>query len=57
MLDLSDSNTFSVCRMSFRMYYVDDSGDIMTGIAMYSWIEVDAEQLPNVLDVWLRFRQ
>jgi len=57
MLDLGFSNTFSVCRMSFRMYYVDDSGDSMTGIAVYSWIEVDAEQLPNALAVWLRFRQ
>ena len=57
MLDLGHSNRFSVCRMSFRMYYVDDSGDSTTGIAVYSWIEVDPEQLPNALAVWLRFRQ
>lgn len=39
------------------MYYVDDSGDAAKGVAIYSWIEVDAEQLPNAEAVWLRFRQ
>lgn len=57
MLNLSDSNRFSVCGMTFRMYYVDDSGDNRTGIAVYSWIEVDAAQLTNAMAVWLRFRQ
>ncbi|WP_370376524.1 DUF3800 domain-containing protein [Catenulispora sp. GAS73] len=42
--------------MSFRMYYVDDSGDNKAGIAVYSWIEVDPEQAMTALAVWLRFR-
>jgi hypothetical protein len=39
------------------MYYVDDSGDTRAGIAVYSWIEVDATQAANATAVWLRFRQ
>ena len=57
MLDLGDSNTFSVCRMNFRMYYVDDSGDPTKGIVVYSWIEVDTAQAPEATAVWRRFRQ
>ncbi len=56
MLDLGDSNRFSVCRMTFRMYYVDDSGDSARGIAVYSWIEVEAKQAVAAMAVWLRFR-
>lgn len=43
--------------MSFRMYYVDDSGDPTKGIAVYSWIEVDTAQAAEATTVWLRFRQ
>lgn len=43
--------------MSFRMYYVDDSGDNKAGIAVYSWIEVDPARAAEAMTVWLYFRQ
>jgi len=57
MLDMGDSNSFSVTGMSFRMYFVDDSGEPTRGIAVYSWIEVDTAQATEAMNVWLRFRQ
>lgn len=43
--------------MTFRVYFVDDSGDSAKGIAVYAWIEVDTAQATEAMAVWLRFRQ
>jgi len=42
--------------MSFRWYYVDDSGSPQTGWIVYGFVEVGAEDWCASLQYWLEFR-
>ena len=43
--------------MTFRIHYVDDSGSAKHGIAVFSWVEVDATRWKDAVDTWLAFRE
>jgi mannose/cellobiose epimerase-like protein (N-acyl-D-glucosamine 2-epimerase family) len=40
-----------------RLFYVDDSGSVVTGYVVYSWIECDAAQWRSGLAAWLGLRR
>lgn len=43
--------------MPVRLFYVDDSGSVATGLVVYSWIECDIQEWRVGLKTWLELRR